>query len=333
MTTLIGFLASFLRLAAFITKMSHHSGSITRSLAKDKFFNFFQSENGALVGCVVAYVVILMTFIVVSSCIYKKRCYRRCRIEVRQPVLRDERMAVHIQDESERERQISATMQKRKERRAKYEVFLENNKMVVTKSDFYIPGEGAVMACASKPDLMEGRDIETGSPSSEGGSEGSPGGVVQESHASPVATDHEVLLTLPVKTDDGKPRRVDAKCSICLMDYEEGDTVIWATRKACTHAFHDDCILTWLSKGKKRCPYCRHFFVPGLSVDLAKGIVHDDVEEGILEDMIESGEVSDAAIIEALSASRNPHQDLVISREVSREQQDSPLTDPEIESS
>ena len=225
-----------------------------------------------------------------------------------------------MQDEAERERQIAATLQKYKERRAKYENFLENNKMVITKGDFYIPEEGGGMACASKPDLMEDGDIETGSSSSEEGSKGSP------------ETDNEVMLTLPVKTDDGKPRHVDANCSICLMDYEEGDTIIWASRKKCMHAFHDECILSWLSKGKKRCPCCRNFFVPALNADVTKCIMHDDVEEHIHEAMVESGAVLDAAIVEEFGASRNPNQDL-ISREVRREQQDSPLADPKMESS
>jgi hypothetical protein len=60
--------------------------------------------------------------------------------------------------------------------------------------------------------------------------------------------------------------------------------------------------------------------------------MHDDVEEHIHEAMVESGAVLDAAIVEEFGASRNPNQDL-ISREVRREQQDSLLADPKMESS
>lgn len=91
-----------------------------------------------------------------------------------------------------------------------------------------------------------------------------------------VTEERELLLRLPVKNDKGEQRHVDGNCTICLLDYEAGDNVVWATRKVCTHAFHDECILLWLSKGKKRCPICRNFFVPGTSVDDKKVISHDE---------------------------------------------------------
>lgn len=91
--------------------------------------------------------------------------------------------------------------------------------------------------------------------------------------------ERERVLQLPVKDDEGKLRHVDAECAICLLEYETGDSVVWSTRKVCKHAFHDECILVWLSKGKKRCPICRHFFVPGSSIDDKKVITHDENDE------------------------------------------------------
>lgn len=73
----------------------------------------------------------------------------------------------------------------------------------------------------------------------------------------------------------GEPRYVDANCSICLLDYMVGDAVIRSTRRDCSHAFHDECILSWLSQGKKRCPICRNFFVPASKIDCKKVITHD----------------------------------------------------------
>lgn len=73
----------------------------------------------------------------------------------------------------------------------------------------------------------------------------------------------------------GEARFVDASCSICLLDYKVGDAVIRSTRRDCSHAFHDQCILSWLSQGKKRCPICRNFFVPASKVDCKKLITHD----------------------------------------------------------
>jgi hypothetical protein len=73
----------------------------------------------------------------------------------------------------------------------------------------------------------------------------------------------------------GQPRYVEGSCSICLLDYNVGDAVIRSTRRDCSHAFHDECILSWLCKGKKRCPICRNFFVPASKVDGKKFIAHD----------------------------------------------------------
>mmetsp|Transcript_19114 Transcript_19114/g.28055 ORF Transcript_19114/g.28055 Transcript_19114/m.28055 type:complete len:131 (+) Transcript_19114:180-572(+) len=49
-------------------------------------------------------------------------------------------------------------------------------------------------------------------------------------------------------------------CSICLADHNDGDTVCWSKNPACSHAFHKDCILTWLMRSKL-CPCCRKDYV------------------------------------------------------------------------
>lgn len=62
-------------------------------------------------------------------------------------------------------------------------------------------------------------------------------------------------------------RRVDAQCSICLGTYEIGSRVVWSSESECSHAFHEECMLQWLCKGKKKCPMCRNWFVPGISIE------------------------------------------------------------------
>jgi Ring finger domain len=93
-------------------------------------------------------------------------------------------------------------------------------------------------------------------------------------HSSDPEPTLDVYIKIPSKPS-GEPRYVDGSCSICLFDYKVGDTIIRSTRRVCHHAFHDDCILLWLSKGKKRCPICRNFFVPGSKIDDKKVITHD----------------------------------------------------------
>jgi hypothetical protein len=73
-------------------------------------------------------------------------------------------------------------------------------------------------------------------------------------------------LRLPVHGEDGTFRSVDAHCAVCFSEYEEGDQVVWSGSR-CQHAFHYDCMLPWLVKGKKRCPICRDWFVPGERIE------------------------------------------------------------------
>jgi Ring finger domain len=74
--------------------------------------------------------------------------------------------------------------------------------------------------------------------------------------------DAQLYLRLPVKDEQGNSRIVDGHCAICFSDYEPDDKVVWSGLQ-CQHAFHADCILPWLANGKRRCPTCRQWFVPG----------------------------------------------------------------------
>ena len=66
----------------------------------------------------------------------------------------------------------------------------------------------------------------------------------------------EGYLTLPCH------QKAPNCCAVCLSSYSAGDTVIWSSNKACKHAFHEDCILDWLTKIQKGtpCPCCRQEF-------------------------------------------------------------------------
>ena len=67
-------------------------------------------------------------------------------------------------------------------------------------------------------------------------------------------------LTLPENSPHGG-RMVPAACAICLCLYEIGDEVSWSPESACQHAFHRDCITSWLSKKRQQlCPCCRQEF-------------------------------------------------------------------------
>lgn len=56
---------------------------------------------------------------------------------------------------------------------------------------------------------------------------------------------------------------VPPQCLICLENYLVGDQIVWSSNPNCIHVFHEECILTWLSKmGEGFCPLCRQNFCP-----------------------------------------------------------------------
>lgn len=73
--------------------------------------------------------------------------------------------------------------------------------------------------------------------------------------------------------DDGQE-----KCSICMMDYVDGDEIAWSPNRFCNHIFHKVCITNWLLQHEE-CPYCRNIF---LLSDDDNHIPNDDI---IMESM------------------------------------------------
>lgn len=57
--------------------------------------------------------------------------------------------------------------------------------------------------------------------------------------------------------------KITNECSICLCEYERGDTVVTSCNPECSHAFHQECIVEWLVKMQEGapCPCCRCTFV------------------------------------------------------------------------
>merc|ERR1711920_825874 len=46
----------------------------------------------------------------------------------------------------------------------------------------------------------------------------------------------------------------DPECGICLLEYEEGESV---RIMACAHHFHAKCVDMWLQQYLNHCPFCR----------------------------------------------------------------------------
>jgi hypothetical protein len=116
-------------------------------------------------------------------------------------------------------------------------------------------------------------------------------------------------------------RHVDGQCALCIDNYEEGDEVTWSDLD-CTHAFHKECILQWLSKGKKRCPVCRHWFVPGARIEEQKKAHGEAWERALAE--IERREKEEESAEQCID--RRQQQEKLAHE--SREQESSESTEP-----
>ncbi|XP_059113966.1 E3 ubiquitin-protein ligase RNF181 isoform X2 [Peromyscus eremicus] len=77
-------------------------------------------------------------------------------------------------------------------------------------------------------------------------------GLVDWEHHLPPPAAKAVVESLP-RTVIGSSN-AELKCPVCLLEFEEEETVI---EMPCHHLFHSDCILPWLSKTNS-CPLCRH---------------------------------------------------------------------------
>lgn len=66
------------------------------------------------------------------------------------------------------------------------------------------------------------------------------------------------------KNDDDKEISVSNQCAMCLEEYCEGETIVWSANKNCRHAFHRDCLTSYLVKVEREntypCPCCRQNF-------------------------------------------------------------------------
>ncbi|OIV92928.1 hypothetical protein TanjilG_20590 [Lupinus angustifolius] len=71
-----------------------------------------------------------------------------------------------------------------------------------------------------------------------------------------VPAPNEAVESLPVKlyTKLNKHQEDDAQCYICLVEYEDGDSM---RILPCRHEFHRTCIDKWLTEVHRVCPLCR----------------------------------------------------------------------------
>jgi hypothetical protein len=58
-----------------------------------------------------------------------------------------------------------------------------------------------------------------------------------------------------IKDDDEDHHHHAAGCAICIEEYQDGETL---QVLPCSHKFHTDCIVPWLTERQASCPLCKH---------------------------------------------------------------------------
>jgi hypothetical protein len=62
--------------------------------------------------------------------------------------------------------------------------------------------------------------------------------------------------SMNIKTESISSLYSPKSCPICMEEYKVGDEICWSRNTDCYHAFHLDCILSWLMENDE-CPMCR----------------------------------------------------------------------------
>uniref|UniRef100_A0A7S3LFV5 RING-type domain-containing protein n=1 Tax=Amphora coffeiformis TaxID=265554 RepID=A0A7S3LFV5_9STRA len=208
--------------------------------------------------------VMLSSILAVVSCWLREVCYDKCGIEFcsgsvstarRREIRRNHIRAMHLQRQMERDLQESS-LAKQEERKQICGEFLQKLSKVRRMITGFSTLNGLLsnkmnMPIMTKflPQVLTEADIAVEE--------------VEETNATVEPTRN--LKFCP--HDPCKEHVLEAVCIICFRDYEVGEQVVWSSSETCRHVYHMECMLKWLSTGKKKCPICRSWFVPGTCFD------------------------------------------------------------------
>ena len=224
---------------------SHLSGEVGGEVGPDRieggpFIKLLRENYYGFIGYSIALIAGTLALVVLLKIYLKRKCgINWCVGEnhnANSAQLRsDAAAAARLQRELEEELRQEAIERKRKRRREQAEAALEEYTLVVEDGENLILVDHEFMNAGEHSYTDDAREL-----------------VLKLPTASAMSNDYS----------SEKRRYRDANCSVCMMCYEDGDAVIWSPNLECVHCYHSDCILTWLSRGKKKCPCCRMDFIP-----------------------------------------------------------------------
>jgi len=100
-------------------------------------------------------------------------------------------------------------------------------------------------------------------------------------------------LTTPLLPTDNSCHFQDISCTICLEDYHDGEKL---RVLPCQHAFHEGCIVPWLTERAPTCPLCKaHLVVTREGDDYDS---EEEIEDDDLDNDDDDDDDSDAAVVD-----------------------------------
>jgi hypothetical protein len=95
-------------------------------------------------------------------------------------------------------------------------------------------------------------------------------------------------------------------CSICLEDFQVGESVAKSSDSMCCHCYHEECIISWLAARQHAfCPYCRRPFLclpAGASIASHDRTTLDDTESTRMESSSVIAGLDDRTVTDTLDA-------------------------------
>jgi len=262
--------------------------------------SFSEAENSISeeAGTVLFFIIIILSVIIICICSVRQY-YNSCSgtkistlenrdIRNSEQYYEDRALAETLQRRFNEEERDRERLFKRKERRMWFEYYIKPLSMVVEKSDVFHAylkhsaldeDDGTMMVETDTQQISkEGDEAFSNSDIEEHSDDADMRRASQFNICNKDDENASLYLKLPASG-----RCIDGTCAFCIDEYEVGDKVVWSDLQ-CPHAFHKECMMQWLSKGKKRCPICRHWFVPGSKIDDQK-LAHGEAWQHALSEM------------------------------------------------
>jgi len=195
------------------------------------------------IGFLAWYTFLVLCCILPTFCAFKRR--RRYERRLQRELFLQQMASIQLQMQLQEEAEAVVDEEVQKERRRCIQIAVSNTTMMLTESDLVnqklSEGESDLHQQV-RDDIDDNNNNDDNS---------------IDQHQ-----DESTYVQLHPNVVNGN-RLVPGSCAICLCPYLPEDRITHSPHPGCSHAFHETCIVEWLSKKCTRlCPCCRQEFCP-----------------------------------------------------------------------